>query len=74
MGFETELQIIREPQIYDVPIVTKEPETPRPGSEEDVTYNDTTYTSHGIGTTGGADDSSEDFRDFVYPEGWSLHP
>jgi phosphatidylinositol 4-kinase len=65
---------MQEPEIFEQPVASKDPETPAVGDDNGTyggTYGETVY-SNGVGTAAAGDDESDDYRDFVFPEGWSL--
>lgn len=62
---------MQEPEIFERPVVSKDPEAHAIG-DDNGTYGGTVGTvySTGLRPTVGEDVDSEDYRDFVYPEGW----
>lgn len=63
---------MQEPEIFEQPVVTRDPET-HPIGDDHGTNGGTIY-SKGVATFEVADDDESDYRDFVYPEGWCLVP
>lgn len=59
---------MQEPEIFEQPVASKDPEA-HGGADENGTYH--TVVSSGLGPTLADDDASDDYRDFVYPEGLS---
>lgn len=62
---------MQEPEIFEQPVANRDPEAQTPADEHG-TYNGAygVY-SNGLGPGAAADDASDDYHDFVYPEGWS---
>jgi hypothetical protein len=65
---------MQEPEIFEQPVAnTRDPEAHAAG-DDNGTYGGGTLYSNGVGATAVDDDTSEDYHDFVYPEGWSFLP
>ena len=60
---------MQEPEIFEQPVASKDPEANGAGDEHGI-YGGTTY-STGVSPVPARDDESDDYRDFVFPEGWS---
>lgn len=63
---------MQEPEIFEQPVANRDPEA-HAGADENGTYGGTVY-SNGPGATPIEDDESDDYHDFVYPEGGSYRP
>lgn len=61
---------MQEPEIFEQPVASKDPEAGGIAAEDNHTYT-TGYNSTYHANHAGEDSSLEDYRDFVYPEGWS---
>lgn len=61
---------MQEPEIFEQPVANRDPESHAPGDEHG-TFSGSTVYSNGVGAPPVDDDASEDYHDFVYPEGWS---
>lgn len=59
---------MQEPEIFEQPVANRDPEAHTP-ADENGTYGGTLYGT-GLGPNS-ADNESEDYHDFVYPEGSS---
>jgi phosphatidylinositol 4-kinase len=65
---------MQEPEIFEQPVANRDPEAHTPADEHGTysgVYGNGVY-SNGLGPGAAADDASDDYHDFVYPEGWSL--
>lgn len=60
---------MQEPEIFEQPVANRDPEAHHAG-DENGTYGGA-FHGNGVATTPVDDDASEDYHDFVYPEGWS---
>ncbi|EAQ91425.1 hypothetical protein CHGG_03360 [Chaetomium globosum CBS 148.51] len=64
---------MQEPEIFEQPVASKDPEAHGAGDEHAMyggAYGGTIY-SNGVSPVAARDDESDDYRDFVFPEGWS---
>ncbi len=59
---------MQEPEIFEQPVGSKDPDTVQPTSDDNHTYH--TGLNSGFQSNSAEDASLDDYHDFVYPEGW----
>ncbi len=58
---------MQEPEIFEQPVANRDVE-----AHDGAAYGNGTIYSTGLGPATPEDDASDDYHDFVYPEGWLI--